>query len=524
MIPPNPHPVTPVTPAPPTPPVDSTDVDADAAAIVPLKRDVADFKDPRALTMLRGSFSKSAWKRSLGTKELPTDLSRAVDAQAGKLSEWAPFVSELHSSLYDPSGNKALEEVERDPVGIELLGSAEAQAAWAEIRMAARCHPAVAAQVTAEVANIVAEVTGIAAMKEDEEAKESPEKLQQEHEAISEMETDPNDPNGAKDKQEALDQIRAAMQKARARRSALEQKLNKARSDGSLGRAMQRAAGNASAAADAANALMDMGYSKEGADTSPKKLTPELVKLVSSSPDFKRIVDMIGRMQQATDIRAAEAESLGRMAPDGITVAKEIGDVIASEWALEDVDEDLWDMRFMDRQALGVERISPEPKHKGDLVVLVDKSGSMGGQRIEWARAMALAAIQRATKDGRRWVLAMYSGTGDIKVSTSERSFEHAMRTMSVDAGGGTDTNWAMHHVLTQTDLRGLKDPDILLVTDGDWEPLHEDTLGEMNKLKMRLFIVQLEGHSEPKGATRVWHLQRLDIEHAAEILADTTI
>lgn len=496
-----------------------------------LHHTVRELADAKPLTMKRGAFAKSSFKKALGSDKDPSPMARVVDAHQKKISEWSGFMGEMHAALFDPYGAKKLADDEMDAVGAELLGSAETQATWGELKAAARCHSVIAAEAVKELGLAVAAATGIDQMKEDEDSAKTQEELKSEQEAIESMEVDPEDKQGAADKQEALEQIKNAQVKSAARRSALQQKVQAAKQNGTMARMVSKAAGNATKMADAVNALRECGvgggWSESGSGGGEAEpITLDLIKQAMKMENFSKIIQMVGRMQQAADMQAADALSIGRLAPTGIHKSREMTDLLAVEWALEDVDEDAWLKRYLDGEMMAIERESPEPKHKGDLLIFVDRSGSMGGARIEWARALALAAIQRATQEKRRWIVTMYADSGSsLRTSSSEKGFEHALKTLSVGAGGGTSTDWAIHTVLKKGELGILHDPDVLLITDGDWEDLSEGTQKLLEGLKMRMFVVQLEGYlREIKAATKVWRVADLSIDKAANVLMEVTI
>lgn len=490
-----------------------------------LKHDFREIVNADPNTANLGFIGQSAYKRALGTAELPTDLAVVSDAHMGKVGEWAGFTKELFGSLYDPAGMKKLPEDKINATGAELIGAAESQAQWSELRAASRCHPLVASEAARDLAAAVATATGIDQIPDDPEAQKSPEDLRDEREKIENIPIDPTDAQGQKDKQEALDQIDKALNKGKARRDAISDKLKK--NGNQIGRAVKAAADKAQQMASAVNGLAECGFGTGAGGGEKDQITPELIKQALQMPDFAKILALVGRMQSATDEKAEEAEGLGRLAPTGLRLAREITDVLPSELAMYPGNEVMFVAKLLDHELLGEERESPEPKNKGDLMIFVDRSGSMNGPRIEWARALAIAGILQAEKQNRRWTVTMYADYGSkLLSSSSEKGFQHAMNTVSVNAGGGTNTDWAIRTVLENNDFSdGLRDPDILLITDGDWEDLKEETTRLLDGKKMRMFVVQLEGQMRKiEAATKVWRVEDLNIDAASNILLEVRL
>lgn len=494
---------------------------------IKLKHDLKSIMLAKDNTSTLGAFAKSAYRRSLGSDEKPSDVAVMADAHMAKIEEWAGFTRELFGSLYDPTGMKKLPEGMGSEIGTELMTTASTQAAWSELRAAARCHSLIAAEATSNLAKAVAQATGLDAMKDDDEANQSPEDLQRELENIEDMEIDPNSPDASqqeKDKQEAVTQIKTALQKALARRKALSEKLRK--NSNQIGRAVRQTAKQAQKAAEAVQALHDCGVGTGQGSNEKDEITPEMIKQAMQMEDFAKIIAMVGRMQQATDEKAEEADGLGRLTPIAIRGVKEITDVLPSELAMYPASKYAFLKRLIDAETMGVERESPEPKHKGDVLIFIDKSWSMSGEPIAWAKAMGVAAIQRAIRENRRWVVVMYAGQGDIKYASSDQGFAKALEVISVCASGGTDTDWAIRTVVKNSKLTGgLRDPDILLITDGDWADLSQETQDAMKDLKTRLFVVQLAGYAHSmKGVNKLWRIENLDIDTAANVLVEVTL
>lgn len=487
-----------------------------------LKNSMFKLSHPEVNTMKLGFICDSDYKRALGSEEMPSEMAFVADAHANKVTEWAGFVKELFGSLYDPAGATKVHSSEVKQMGAELLAATEENAQWGELKAAARCHPVVAAAAARDLAVATAIATGIDQIPDDPGANKTPESLQQERERIEDMEIAPDDTAGQQAKNDALQQIDGDILRAHARRKAISEKL--AKNANLIGTAVNQAANKAKQMAQAVNGLAACGYGTGPGAANKQEITPELVQQAMKMPDFSKIVDLVGRMKQTTDEKAAEAEASKRLTPAGIHKTKEIADVMPSELALYPVNPTLFVKRFFDNELMGMERESPDRKNKGDLMIFVDRSGSMSGSRIEWARAMAIAGIMQAQKQNRRWTVTMYADYGsELRTSSSDKGFQHAMNTLSIDAGGGTSTDWAINRVLSNPNLSGgLRDPDILLITDGDWEDLSAGTKKLLDGKKTRLFVVQLEGQVRKiEAATKVWRINELTIDAASNVLLE---
>jgi len=109
--------------------------------------------------------------------------------------------------------------------------------------------------------------------------------------------------------------------------------------------------------------------------------------------------------------------------------------------------------KYLERGLLQYE-LRPRPKNaKGPIICLIDASGSMGGDRIEWAAAVGLALLDIARSQKRDFAGAYFQGPGS-QLQTFR--FLHKepydpreiLRFATVGAGGGTDfeqpLGWAL--------------------------------------------------------------------------------
>jgi uncharacterized protein with von Willebrand factor type A (vWA) domain len=120
----------------------------------------------------------------------------------------------------------------------------------------------------------------------------------------------------------------------------------------------------------------------------------------------------------------------------------------------------------MDSEALCREMKGEDAKNAGDIVLLVDRSGSMTGAPMLFARALAAACLVNASAEGRRVVLCMFGSTTRIHTVAGKKGMGQAIKTLGLPPSGGTDPARAMGAVIDHG-LQDLRDPDVLMITDG---------------------------------------------------------
>jgi uncharacterized protein with von Willebrand factor type A (vWA) domain len=157
-------------------------------------------------------------------------------------------------------------------------------------------------------------------------------------------------------------------------------------------------------------------------------------------------------------------------------------------------------IRLAEGKLLLYDKVLPETL--GPFYVLIDKSGSMEGEKIRWAKATALALFMRARKEGREFYLRFFDGLPHplirvprrMKASDTITLLDYLAR---VSGGGGTDITRAIATACDDIAIGSVKGiSDIIVITDG------EDRVSELiirRKLKAadaRLITVMIIGEN----------------------------
>ncbi len=139
----------------------------------------------------------------------------------------------------------------------------------------------------------------------------------------------------------------------------------------------------------------------------------------------------------------------------------------------------------------------------GPFYVLLDKSGSMMGMKMIWAKAVALALAQRAARERREFFLRFFDSIPYPPLHISKRIhgrdvvklLEYVAR---VRANGGTDISRA---ILTAVEdiasvRSGKKPSDIVLITDGEDKISVELIRRSLAKVDARLYTIMIYGNN----------------------------
>lgn len=200
----------------------------------------------------------------------------------------------------------------------------------------------------------------------------------------------------------------------------------------------------------------------------------------NAGPHFKKFIELLGRTTRvAMQKQASKTQHAAGEIVD-ITLGSDLGLILEDE-LLELVNPDLQlaaMARFASDSMMQHEVEEKEPMGKGDIVVLIDESGSMSGQREAEAKAVALALAHVCAKQKRKLVIHFFQDTVTFTVNidpadakSSENGVNVAVHKMGLIArrgtAGGTSFDAPLMQACKSARASGLDRPDILMITDG---------------------------------------------------------
>jgi hypothetical protein len=252
--------------------------------------------------------------------------------------------------------------------------------------------------------------------------------------------------------------------------------------------------------------------------------------------------DLSARMGKSTNLKRF-AELLGRWSSLAISsrakrrpgVPEELSDVtFGDDWHLF-IPQELvalmipsllhdFFLRLIDRKILQYDPQSREGQGKGPIIVCLDTSGSMAGDRDVSAKAAALALYAVARKETRPFAAILFSSPGEwvsfvFRVdqvlqhsSTGEEvrcgQLEGFMKVATFFFGGGTDYESPLTEARRLIEEGGTewREADIVFITD-DYCEVSEDFGREFKAAKMRLGmkVFGIIIGAEPESARVLW-------------------
>ena len=261
----------------------------------------------------------------------------------------------------------------------------------------------------------------------------------------------------------------------------------------------------------------------------------ELGRRLARNKKLGELARMVGRFKQ--DARALKRKTLERGVAEAydVELGSEIGRLIPAELlALHHraLRRD-FQRRILEGTVLQYRLRDDEQKGKGPMVVCIDVSSSMEGDKELWAKAVALTLMDIARRQRRLFRAVMFSsGDTTFKVLdlNRERRYQPDLNRVIEMAeyfpGGGTDFEAPIDAGVALLREQKLKRGDIVIITDGEsqvspeWLARLKETKTE---LKFSIFAVLVDvGSAETSSlaqfADRITSVKRISDDHARDI------
>ena len=232
-------------------------------------------------------------------------------------------------------------------------------------------------------------------------------------------------------------------------------------------------AGKAAAqkAKSVSEALAAWGYGYDNNDPEKRKADMELVAQVSKSETLMEVARHLGRLKELIDGKRKNGYAYDRGEKYSLELGGNINQAIASEFVLMATPETLpLFLRKLQRKDLKqYQRREPICKGNGDIICMLDESTSAAGQAA-WCKAVALALMDIAIKNQRRFAVIHFAGIGHFHTDLfipGQYTRDDVLRCAETFLNGNTDYETPLCEALRLMQDEKFENADMVFVTDG---------------------------------------------------------
>jgi uncharacterized protein with von Willebrand factor type A (vWA) domain len=199
-----------------------------------------------------------------------------------------------------------------------------------------------------------------------------------------------------------------------------------------------------------------------------------LLERMKRNADFKAFAKLLGRLQAVAKKKARENDQgESRQVPRQET-GRDLSRALPSELAAYAMGG-VMRAQMLQRWAQGTLRLrgaetKSKPKGKGPLVVCRDSSGSMEGERKQWATGVHLALASYAKVQKRGFGSIIFDSVVQLAqvFKAGQMGAKELLEIVETHSGGGTAFEPPLKRAQAMIDAGGLEKADIVFITDGE--------------------------------------------------------
>lgn len=280
---------------------------------------------------------------------------------------------------------------------------------------------------------------------------------------------------------------------------------------------------------------MDQTLSGWGLESGNLKSIPlgdrlKLVDRITRDRRLKQVSDLVGRFRNLARAKQKDKVKKDRDEIHSIKVGNDLEHVLPQELAAlkhPTLKLDFY-RKYTERALLQYDLKTKEKQGRGPIIACIDISGSMEGQPLDWAIAVAMGLVDTAARQKRRSKVIFFDAEvkKEIEFGPGERDIHKIMDIAQTGTAGGTLFEPALRRAMETIETIAYKNADIVMVTDGDSE-VPNSFLSEFIEAKRRLefkcysVLIGYKADELSKWSDKLWAVRKLDEETAGEIFED---
>jgi Uncharacterized protein containing a von Willebrand factor type A (vWA) domain len=403
-------------------------------------------------------------------------------ASADPYKAWADLTRDVFASYHNDQAPELTDETIDPAVELHkrILPKLYSQEAHAKARQHTRGDPTMAALATMAAASSLRETLE---GELQEQARQAQEFEERRHDAEAAQEgldglreqAAQHKAQGQAVPQELREQIK---QQVQAKRQATQEAMGAvpAPMSSASAEAIANAAAVGAQAAQDASQMPSFGYGLGGGDVSYE--SPEqalsIAEQWAGNHNLKRMAELFGRLDRDMRFQRSRRVVGGQEEIVDVRFGDNLQRVVPAEWALfADPDfEDDFLARYVGGELLEFSTIGEEHAGRGPVVLVVDGSGSMGGEKNCWSRAVAMCLLHICRGEKRDFAMVEFSSGGNVESWMFKASESiPAQRLLDMCShffGGGTEPSLGMERATCiMNTAPEFSKADICLIGDG---------------------------------------------------------
>jgi len=220
------------------------------------------------------------------------------------------------------------------------------------------------------------------------------------------------------------------------------------------------------------NAIAALGFGNEPGQ--PIQVDPETaIKLaveLKNNQHVKKMAELLGRMRNLLKSTAKAKPRESRLELHNVAMSREVERLLPSEVLKLRRYKPIFHKDYYEGRLLHYDLKRREKEAKGPIVIVLDLSGSMAGEKEQWAKAVSLATIDLAVKDKCPWAFVAFdAGIKNVKVFKKPPKPEEVLEIMKIGASGGTNYELPLREVMKIIEQeREFTKADVLFISDGE--------------------------------------------------------
>lgn len=417
-------------------------------------------------------------KNYKGMSEESELLRDAAEKRFADDPSWAELIQDEYLGLYkpEPQYRAGSEMKPTHKINWATMDIARNLKDFEQLREYTQVDSWQAAAAAAEFAEKMGEIFD--ELKELEEAQQMVQSIDEQIEQLI-KDLEELGPDGEQEKaEELLDQLQEALQDYQEASGGVGEEIEKAR--GSLRQGIREAAKESKEDAESLDEMLTSFGTDPGVlSRMPAEARIALAQRIIKNRKLRELADKVGRFVRLALGEQARKVIHGTDEIHDIELGNDLSRVLATE--LTQLAHPKLRRNFIRKyaehelfqyQMRGVEKIA-----RGAIICMIDSSGSMAGAPETWAKAVGIALLNIAHKQGRDFVGIIFGSAHEIKefhFPKGKGSPQDVLDFAEFELMGGTDfmtpISRGIEILQGQNDNTNAMKGDLVLVTDGDCE------------------------------------------------------